>query len=57
MCFLKTECHLDLYMTYIILSERILEPFYKKCVYLGRLKYKTLYIARHLSVDYFLRLI
>ena len=29
MGFLKTECHLDLNSAYIILSERILEPFYE----------------------------
>ena len=27
--FLKTECHLDLYMEYIFLNERILQLFYE----------------------------
>ena len=27
--FLKTECHLDLYMAYIFFNERTLQPFYE----------------------------
>ena len=56
MYLLKTECHLDFYMAYIFLNERILQPFLRKCVYIDGLKYKTWNFARHLSANYFLRL-